>query len=139
MQPKHKRGQLLMLQWTNQQKRNSVRCGTSARIHFALSHAPTTTSHNGYTVRSLLFFLIICSYNDNLHFMCCFKLIRNIAAIIAFIVMLKIVVYLWEILLMFKGIQSGAHSLFINVIELLTKSIHLQMRIIIDSRTLMSK
>ena len=85
------------------------------------------------------FFLIICSYNGNLHVMCCFKLIRNIAAIIAFIVMLKIVVYLWEILLMFKGIQSGAHSLFINVIELLTKSIHLQMRIIIDSRTLLSK
>ena len=55
------------------------------------------------------------------------------------IVMLKIVVYLLEILLMLKGIQSGAHSLIIKVIELLTKSIHLQMMIFIDSHTLLSK
>ena len=60
-------------------------------------------------------------------FMYWFKLIRNIAATIVFIVMLKIVVYLLEILLMFKGIRSGAHSLFIKVIELLTKCICLRL------------
>ena len=84
-------------------------------------------------------FIIIFSYCENFIVMCCFYLIRNIVAIIAFIVMLKIVVYLLEILLMFKGIQSGARSLIIKVIELLTKSIHLQMIIFIDNHTLLSK
>ena len=46
-------------------------------------------------------------------------MIRNIAAIIAFIAMLKIVVYLLEILPMFKDILNGVHDVFIKVIETL--------------------
>ena len=49
-------------------------------------------------------------------------MIRNIVAIIAFITMLKILVYLLEILSTFKDILSGAHDVFIKVIELLIKT-----------------
>ena len=46
-------------------------------------------------------------------------MIRSIVAIIAFIAMLKIVVYLFEILPMFKDILNGVHDVFIKEIEIL--------------------